>query len=322
VTGWIDFFLNPERFLLQALTGLAFFERRPHAIGLIYNHMSVGLICDVVPLFGLAQRHHDEALAIAIRNGQPLALGHAHLGMGFHAHSLGRLHAALDAYEKSATIFHDIGHIRGWGGATMMRAWACEDRGDFEQALSFADAVSAVGAESSDPQVRSWGLQRRAVGRRHIAHLEEAIADLETAVTLSKQIPDYAGVVQGLALLGLCHLDRGDRVQARRLVEEANQIRRERKLRGIWVGHAVMADADVSIAELDNPGPDRRALRKRAARACREARKFGKVARHWLPAALRLQGNLHWRDGNLVAARQYWRRSVEAADRIRAESPS
>ena len=170
VTGWIDYFLNPERFLLQAIEGLSFFEQHPHAIGLIYNHMSVGLICDAIPLFRVAERHHRRALAIATETGQPIALGHAMLGMGIHAHSMGALDSASDSYERSAMTFGQIGHIRGWGGATMMRAWTCEDLGDFERAAAHAEAVNTAGAESSDPGSRlglTAARRERASGRPH-----------------------------------------------------------------------------------------------------------------------------------------------------------
>lgn len=249
VTGWIDYFLNPERFLLQALTGLSYFERHPHAIGLIYNHMSIGLVCDAVSAFGLAQRHHRQALAIATECGQPIALGHAYLGSGIHAYSRSELGEALGHFEKSAAVFREIGHIRGWGGATMMRAWAYEAQGDFERALSYADSVNAVGEEASDPQVRAWGLLRRGASKRHLGRAGEAIGDLEIAIALSKQIPDYAGVVESQALAGLCHLDRGDAATARRMIDEANRIRRERNLRGIWVTYTVKGAAEVAAAD-------------------------------------------------------------------------
>jgi class 3 adenylate cyclase/tetratricopeptide (TPR) repeat protein len=314
VTGWIDYFLNPERFLLQALTGLSFFERHPHAIGLIYNHMSIGLICDVVPAFGLAERHHQQALAIATENGQPIALGHAHLGMGIHAHAMGRLGAALEHFERSATIFKEIGHIRGWGGATMLRAWVYEDLGDFTHALAYAESVNVIGLESSDPQVRAWGLLRRGVSTRHIGRVEEAISDLETSVALSKEIPDYAGVVQGLALLALCHLDRGEMPAARRLIADANRIRVEKKLRGLWVGYAVTGAASVALAELDAADvADRRDWVKTARRACRDVHRHFHAQSHRQPVALRLIGDLRWREGKTSEAESCWRRSIDAA---------
>jgi tetratricopeptide (TPR) repeat protein len=316
VTGWIDYFLNPERFFLQALTGLAYFERRPHAIGLIYNHMSIGLICDVIPAFDLAGRHHRRAVEIATGSGQPIALGHAHLGSGIHAHSRGELRTALEEYERTATIFREIGHIRGWGGATMVRAWAYEDLGDFARALTYAESVRLVGDESADPQVRAWGLLRRGVSRRHMGRVDHAAADLELSIGLSRKIPDYAGVVQGLAVLALCHLDRGDLPRARRVIDEANQIRRERNLRGIWVAYAITAAAEVSMAELDASHAGARALRQRAARACRDASRLGKTARHWLPATLRLQGNLKWRERRPAAAEKYWLRSAAVAEAV------
>ena len=297
VTGWIDYFLNPERFFLQALEGLSFFERRPHAIGLIYNHMSIGLICDVIPLFGLADWHHRRSLAIATDSGQPIALGHARLGMGIHAHSQGELRRALDEDQKASAIFRQIGHIRGWGGVTMMRAWALEDLGDFQGALPLAEEVISAGDESADPQLGTWGLQRRAASRRHFARIDEALTDLRKATGLAKEVPDYASVVQTLAMLGLCHRERGELEAARELLDEANRVRDAHRLRGIWVAHAVIADAELSIAELDSAVADRRTLLKRAARAVREAARLGATARHLEPVSLRLVGNLRRHQG-------------------------
>lgn len=131
----------------------------------------------------------------------------------------------------------------------MMRAWAYEAQGDFERALSYADSVNAVGEEASDPQVRAWGLLRRGASKRHLGRAGEAIGDLEIAIALSKQIPDYAGVVESQALAGLCHLDRGDAATARRMIDEANRIRRERNLRGIWVTYTVKGAAEVAAAD-------------------------------------------------------------------------
>jgi tetratricopeptide (TPR) repeat protein len=254
-------------------------------------------------------------LAIATENGQPIALGHAHLGVGIHAHSKGTLPAALEAYEQSGAIFRRIGHIRGWGGATMMQAWIYEDRGDFERALALAEAVTAAGDDSADPQVRAWGLQRRGASRRQIGRINEALADLETAVALSTAIPDYAGIVQGLALIGLCHLDRGDPEKARRYVNDANRTCHERSLRGLWVAPAVMADAEVSIAELRAATPDnKRSVRRQAARASRAAERLGRDTPHHLPTALRLVGTMRWHEGRAAAAEKLWRRSAEAAE--------
>ena len=319
VTGWIDYFLNPERFLLQAIEGLSFFEQHPHAIGLIYNHMSVGLICDAIPLFRVAERHHTRALAIATETGQPIALGHAMLGMGIHTHSMGALDSAAASYERSAMTFGQIGHIRGWGGATMMRAWTCEDLGDFERAAAHAEAVNAAGAESSDPQVRAWGLQRRGAIARQVGRTTQAIDDLQSAIELCREIPDYAGVIQGLALLGLCHLDGGDHGLARTCVDQANELRHERQLRGIWVTHALEAAAAVSLAELDAAATDSRLRLKRASGACGEAMRHGKAAPHFRPTALRLVGTLRWQEGRRAAAEQCWVESANAASAIGSE---
>ncbi len=316
VTGWIDYFLNPERFLLEALIGLRFYEAHPHAVGLIYNHMSIGLICDVIPNFRLAEAHHRHAVAIASEAEQPVALGHAELGMGIHVHSLGQPLQARSHYQRAAGLFHETGHIRGWGGASMMLAWVCEDLGEFRPALEYANAVCAIGEQSSDPQVRAWGLLRRGASRRHLGQIEDASRDLEQARALSSGIPDYASVVQAGSLLALCHLDLGRKADARRLLDDAAVIRQQRKLRGMWVGYSFTAAAALSIAELDDAAQDRSRLLRRAAMDCRAAAKLGKMARHWQPAAFRLEGDLAWRHGRNSEARRLWQRSMIMASEV------
>jgi len=324
--GWIAYFTNTDLFLLNALHGLNYFERNHHTVGLVIQYMAFGLICDVVPAFSLAEKYHRRAVSLADETGHPIAIGHARLGLGMHEHSLGRMERALEYYQMAASIFREVGHIRGWGAAMTMRAWVFENRGEFSRALEHAEPVIAVARESSERQIEVWALQARArltagtaggISKERMERLDETVDDLNAAIELAKRIPDYSSLAQNTALLGLCHLQRGHTGAALRLMEEANRIRVDRRLRGILVIWTLVGLAEATLAAADeaDPGAHKRKL-KAARHACQEAVRHASMVRPWLPTALRLRGALEWREGKRASAERSWRSSIAVAESL------
>ncbi len=228
--GWIYVMADPARFLLGALTGLNYFERHRHPVGLVLQYMSIGLMCDLIPAYWLGKRYHRRGVALAAATGHPIAIGFSQIGMGIHEHSLGEGDRALEHYGAAASAFREAGHIRGLGGASVLIAWICETRGGYEQAIDQAAAVVRLGEESSDRQVLVWGLGIRGLLRQRTGLLDDAIADLQAAMELGKGMPDYAGFAQAAGLLGSCYLQRGELGQALRVAEEGARVVAERGL--------------------------------------------------------------------------------------------
>jgi len=317
--GWIFYMADPERFLLGALTGLNYFERHRHPVGLALESMCIGVVCDLVPAFRLGERYHRRAVTAAVSSGHPVAIGFARMGLSVHELSLGELRRALDSAEASATAFREAGHIRGLGMALLLTAWPLQFRGDFAPALEWAAHIVRLGEESSDRQVLVWGLGIRGMLRQCRGQLDDAVADLEAALELARGMPDYAGVAQTAGLLGACYVRRAEVARARELFDEGRRIIAERGFRGMSVVWLPLALAEAHVLGLDADDGERRDTRLATARrACRRAVRQGRMLRFVLPRALRLRGMLDWRAGDRGSATRAWAESLAAADAMGA----
>jgi class 3 adenylate cyclase/tetratricopeptide (TPR) repeat protein len=317
--GWIYYMADPERFVLGALTGLNYFERHRHPVGLVLQYMSIGIACDLIPAFWLGERYHRRALAVAASTGHPIAIGYAQHGMAIHEFSLGESQRALDRSAAAAAAFREAGHIRGLGNAWLLTAWNLQLRGDFAQAFDRAADLVRLGEESSDRQILVWGLAIRGLLRQCTGLLDDAVADLQAAMELGKSMPDYAGVAQAAGILGRCYLQRREVRRALQVLDEGNRVIAEHGLRGMSVVWTPLVLAEAHVRMLDEADGEPRDVRlKKARRACRHAVRQGEMMRFLLPMALRLRGMLEWRTGKRGAATRSWERSIAAAEQVGA----
>ncbi|MBI2492368.1 MAG: tetratricopeptide repeat protein, partial [Candidatus Rokubacteria bacterium] len=317
--GWIYYMVDPERFLLGALTGLNYFERNRHPVGLVLQYMSIGIMCDLIPAFWLGERYHRGAVAVARPTGHPIAIGFARTGLAVHELSLGETQHALDRCGEAAVAFREAGHIRGLGMALLLTAWTLQSRGDFTQAVQWAAQIVRLGEESSDRQILVWGLGIRGMLRQRTGLLDDAVADLQAAMDLARALPDYAGVAQSAGMLGSCHLRRGEVRRALEVLDEGDRVIAERRFRGmsvVWVPLALAEAHVLLLGETDGGG--RGVQLERARRACRRAVRQGEMLRFMLPLALRLRGMLEWRAGQRSAATRSWEKSLAAAEQVGA----
>ena len=313
--GWIDYFTNQERFVLEALQGLNLSERTGQSVNMVLNSMSTGLICDVLPAFRVAAFYHRRGLATAERIHHPVALGHSYLGMAVHEDALGDWASALAHYQRAASAFTEAGHLRGWGASTVQIGWLHVVRGSFAAANERSQELLRVGQETSDRHILAWGLTLRGTLAQLTRSADQAVADLEHAVELSQAIPDHANAAQATALLERCHLRQGDTARALSVLDAAARIVRERGLRGMAVVQAPLAMAEAALVAVErSAGVERAHALARAKRFCRDALKQGQMMRYWLPSALRSQGTHEWLRGRPAAAAKAWRRGATVAE--------
>jgi class 3 adenylate cyclase/tetratricopeptide (TPR) repeat protein len=319
LAGWIDYFTDQERFVLRALRGLNLFERYGHSAGVVFEYMCIGVSCDAIPAPALAGRYHRRAVKLAEATGHPIALGHAHLGLGLHAEAGGRFDEALEHLRRSAGAFREAGHLRGWGAATSRIVYVFHSVGDFITARDRADDLFRVGEEASDRELSAWGLMLGAMLKRCTGPLEAGIQDLRAAIAVFERIPDYSSLVQASGLLGACLLRNGEVGEALVVLERARGIIVERRLRGITVAGAPVVLAEAYVAAHDQAiGTQRAEMLGKARRAARDALKQGAMFRYWWPMAYRIQGMVEWRRDNAAGADRCWRRSLAVAEEIRA----
>ncbi|MDQ5852214.1 MAG: AAA family ATPase, partial [Chloroflexota bacterium] len=319
VMSWIDYFVDPERLLLDVLLLLNLSEQSGVAPGIVQGSMGMGLIGDQIPAPRLARYYHRRAVTLAEQIRQPVALGLAYLGLGLHVHSVGEWTAALEHYERAATIYWEAGELRAWGATTSARAWLLGLRGEVTSSRSLGHELVRVGQDGADRQVCGFGSQ--ALGRilLHAGALEEAVDHLRDAVESFRAVSDYRNVASAGGDLGLCYLRQGKLKQALEVMVESNRLLDERNLRG-WFSIAArnaLAEGYLVLAE-EVEGAERAAALQKARRACRAAMQQGRLSRDGLPGAYRLRGAYEWLSGQPAAARHWWQRSLAVAQKLGA----
>jgi len=81
VMGWIDYFMNRERLVLNVITGLNHAERKGSLSGVARGSMGMGLICDTLGIFRPAKFYSKRALFLSKQTDNPVILGLGYLGV-------------------------------------------------------------------------------------------------------------------------------------------------------------------------------------------------------------------------------------------------
>jgi class 3 adenylate cyclase/tetratricopeptide (TPR) repeat protein len=315
VLNWIDFFVDQERFVVDALVELNLSEHAGYRTGMVRASFAMGVVCDTIPLLGLAERYLRRAMALAADTGNPTLVAEAHLRLAMHEHfGRGDWDSAVERYRRSAAGFRAAGDLRGWGAATALLGGIVRARGDAQQSLELARDVVRVGREGGDRQVWGWGLGEESRNLRQLGELDAAVEHGQEAIELLQSIPDYLSLVSALGDLGRCFLRQGRLEEAERSLEKAHRLVAERRLRAFLCSPAYIGQAEACLlaAEADP------AQLKRARRDCRVALRQARLDREALPAACRCRGTYEWLRGRRVRAERWWLRAVGAAEALGA----
>jgi class 3 adenylate cyclase/tetratricopeptide (TPR) repeat protein len=313
--GWISYFMDFENYAHLALANLNSSERNRLPFASVTGAMGVGLVLDSFGLFRLAGRYHARSLRIAQLVGTPQTEAFARLGLGYRYECLGELDAAQAEYERGAFLARQAGELRQWGGLTFMLASVALLQGRVSDAETLSRAILRVGEETGDAAMRGWGrlwLARSAAARGE--HEEGAALATEALPTL-EAVSDNGGRVAALATLARCRLQLGDVDGALETLAQARSLVREHHLRGRMCVplHDVLPAALIAAAARTS-GRERRALLRRASRACRAARLHARIERQGLAAVYRNRADIE------AARGRRWRaaRLRERSDRIDA----
>jgi class 3 adenylate cyclase/tetratricopeptide (TPR) repeat protein len=312
--AWIDYFADQERLVYDCLALLNVSETGQVAAGAAGGSSAVGLILDLVGLFGLARRYHDRAVELSSTLEDATVIGSAHHFMGHHQFLLGHWDSALLSLRRSSASYRSGGLLREWAAAEALIAQLHNSRGDFALTLERSRELLRVGEDAADSQTTLWGLNVQGTAERGLGRLEAAEATSRSALELSRSVPDYASLAVAAGNLGLCHLRRGDPMSAFTVLEETTRLGDDRRSRGFEITFArnALAVAHLDAAERASGDQRSRALAS-AQRACRAALRKGRAFRGALPGALRSHGTWAWLNGRPERARRCWEQSVAVA---------
>jgi class 3 adenylate cyclase/tetratricopeptide (TPR) repeat protein len=316
--AWIHYFTDHERLVYDCIASLNRAEEDGFEPGMVSS--GVGLVLDLVGLFGVAQGYHDRAVAIAEHVEDATAIGLAYHLLGYHEFLTGEWSPALRNLQHATEIYRKAGALREWGGAAAVIARLHAYQGKFRVALERCLELTQVGEEAGDPQLQVWGLTTQSAVWRCVGNLEGAMANDHAAMELCRSIPDYEDLAYAGGNLGWCRLRKGDFDGAIAMLEEASTLADERGLKGHETTFAVGGLAEAYVAKAAGAhGHAQAAALKKAKRACRAALRQGRLFHGGAPSAMRCQGTYEWVRGKPAAARRWWERSLSIAHRLGAQ---
>jgi tetratricopeptide (TPR) repeat protein len=319
VTGWINYFIDRERLLLDAISLLNFSEGSNFSLGIVQGCMGVGLIFDHIHMFRLAERYHERAVALAEAIKNPMAVGIAYLGRAIHKDILAKWEPAIEDCQRAAEAFWAAGNLRGWGGASSICAELFHFKGNFTRSLEIFRNIAKVGQEGADLQIWGWGLWGLGLNLLCSGILDEAEECLLKSIEMHMTVPDYQGMIDAKRDLARCYLCQSKLKQAVEVLEKGHRIVTEQGLKGPPVTRLlnVLAETYVAAAELYE-GPEKIQAFKKARQACMNALKEAKMYRAGLPHAYRIQGSYEWCNGRRAVAQRCWLRSLSVAEKLGA----
>jgi class 3 adenylate cyclase/tetratricopeptide (TPR) repeat protein len=318
VLGWIDYFMDQERVVLDSLLILNTAERARDPLRIVKGCTALGMIFDLLRCFRLAERYHRRAVALAQAVGDPGAAGWANLGIGVHEYQRGQTAAAHAHFQLAVTAYHDTGDLHAWGGAATMTAWVLRQTGQLATSLALSQDIVRVGEGTADDQVLAWGLHGLGRTLWHTGAFDEAAAALARAIELYRTVPDYPAIAEATSDLAQCWLRQGRLAETQTALDECSRTIADRRLRGVVCTRPRLALAEALLAAAEAETAGRRRSLSRARRACRAALRQANMDRQGLPAACRLAGIYWWLRGSRVRAERWWSRAVAAATEMGA----
>ncbi|HEV2249222.1 MAG TPA: adenylate/guanylate cyclase domain-containing protein [Candidatus Limnocylindria bacterium] len=312
VSGWIDFFAEPERLVFDVGRLLNLSEANDHPLGIAYGSMGFGLICDALALPSVARGYYRRSVAVAEKLGHPLAIGLAYNGLAYHEqHARGDGPAADEHYRVSTEAYRSAGDVRRWSSPATLWSTLRRFRGDLDGAIEIGGEVLKAGDDGGDDQMRVWGLRVLGSAYRHRGDLAAAEDHLRRALDLAWLVPDYQSIVSGTGYLAECLLATGRIDDAVAMLEDADRIVRERRIRTFYATATRIALPEAYLAAAERG--DRARWLDRAKRALHDADRHARIDQEARPALHRWRGRYEWLSGRPDQARRWWDRSLAFA---------
>ena len=315
----MDYFVDQNRFLLDAVWLLNLDEQRNFEVGIVRGNAGLGIICSAMGLLKIAESYHKRAVQLAEHIQNPTSIGLAYAGLHLYEWYLGKVDkVSLKHGQKALNVYWEIGNLREWGTTMPILHEQYLWRGEFEHSLEVCERLIEVGNDMADNQLLGWGVLGLGRIKQRSGLIDEALAHLQEVLETFQAIPDYPGNVDTLGEMGFCYLRQNKPQEARLVLEEAHRIIKEQNVMGsqILVAYSGLAEAYLILAEQANDVQEEKRWTKKAKRACRTALKQSKRCRPWLPHSLRMQGRFQCLTGKEKAAQKWWQRSRDIAQHM------
>lgn len=168
-----------------------------------------------------SEAQDDPGLSIAQKAARAKALN----GLGALTWLRGDLDAALTQYNKSLTLWKQIGETKGVGTALNNMAVVAEEKGDYVQARALLEESLALKREIGDKAGIASSLGNLSSVVYELGDVEKARPLAEESLKLERELGNKMGIAGRLNMLGNIAITQNDLATARRLHEESLAIK-------------------------------------------------------------------------------------------------
>jgi class 3 adenylate cyclase/tetratricopeptide (TPR) repeat protein len=313
---WIEAVANIERWFLVSITALNTTEREGYPYGSAYLASVISSVFDAVGQHGLADRYFKLAEVYSQQVTPYRPVFQLAWNRSFHHNMHGNFDKSLEYAIKGLEIADRTGDLRNRGTAMDLAAWAHHIQSRFSEAVETRLEMIAIAEEGSDPQVLCWGHFGLGATRIRLGQLDEAIVNLQRAIEVAEEVPDFHTQLGAGAWLGRCYLAKGELEQALSVVEDSQKLF---SVHGIVVDAPYLGNStsDIYLAAAEYAaGKAREEWLMKAERSCRDTIKVARNNRPTLPDAMMLQGRCKWLRGKHSDAVNWWEKALVEARRI------
>jgi class 3 adenylate cyclase/tetratricopeptide (TPR) repeat protein len=310
----------PEHFLLTTLTCLNFSERRGYVPGIVSGYSDLVAIAYLFSLPRLAGFFLRRAVALAEQTQDPAALVRLHANLSISAWLAGQLGTAVEYSLKGADIARRGGYwnLNLWAGLNVFETLSCAFRGDLDRASTMAHELVCFGRDANDPEIWCAGLLSLGWVQELRGEFEASLASLNKAIERAEAVPSHLFRILAGSRLGRCYSRLGDLERSITVLKQGGNYRVVHSVKGWEYAIPLELFTTFLAAAEQGAGTDKEEYLRGARRACKEVFRSAKVYRYCLPEATMLQGRYEWIRGEPSSAREWWEKSIRAAEEMGA----
>ena len=311
---------QPWRMVYASLRALNLCERAGLSPELARSYATVEVAATLIPWHSVAAAYGRRALHTARAVGDRSALAWVLLCHACYSTLAGNWEEVRNGIEEGIEVADSVGDRQRGVELTIVLSCVLQYQGDFQASIKLARDCHARASRTGDVQGQVLALLREVENLMPLGQPGQALALLDRAAPLLAHQLGVSLDFWAAGMRAVVHLRRGEARLAQTVAEAAGKL--VAGLRptfwGALEGYAGVAEVCLSLWEAaDATTAEPRPLKKAAVRACAALWKYARVFQIYRPRAWCCQGRAAWLCGRPARAHRAWRRSLDAADRLR-----
>ena len=297
-------------------------ERAGSSPELASSYSGMAVLAGLAQLFPLADGYVNRALEVANEVNQLPNQASVRVVNGAYLVGVGRWNDVRKMVEEAKAICEQLGDSRQWGDCAAMLGENAFISGDIQYSLAIENTLLEDARRRRSPLHLCWGLLGVSVNHMRLGKLDEVVSMLEETLHILEETPNRASSIETTGQLALAYFRMGDEEKALAYAQKVFDLTENISptVYSTNIGFTAIADIYFELWEktLRNPTPktDTDQWKQLAVKSLKLVRGFEKVFPIGRPATPLYQGWHELLMGKPKAAIKFWKRGLEAAQKL------